>query len=196
MDVMVDIETFSQRPTATVIAIAAIKFDPLAMFRGKAESTFDDMLFFAPISVKQARLLGHTDPETVDWWERKEPMLKEIVLNGTAMPLDVYNSFFNFCVGCDRIWAKSPTFDCIILRHLASQLGQSFPFSFRDERDVRTMLYAASLLGYDFETVELDGNLPKHHPLGDCTRQVIQVQLCAEKVLTGQRSLFKRWFRG
>lgn len=196
-DLMVDIETLSTRPTAAVVAIGAVKFDPLGL-RLKANPMPE---LFITISVPQARMLGHVDPQTVEWWATQPQMLRQLIMSGSITPDKALAELFVFAKGCNKVWAKSPTFDCVILRHLATQLGMTWPFSHRDEHDVRTMEHAGWRFGLDMNDPKyLDAkpidSYSKHHPLGDCAHQILMVQIVSAELARRRHRSWRKLFRG
>lgn len=202
MDIMVDIETLGQSNTAAVIAIGAVKFDPLHLpgFWRRRGSEYFSMM----IDVDQAKVLGTVDQSSVDWWERQESEVRNLVMGGTNTPDAAFSGFSAFSQGCEHIWAKSPTFDCAILRYMCDQLNGlimveqpwkfSFPFHFRNERDVRTHCALGERLGINLE-VDYHDAFPAHHPLGDAIRQATQVQLVNARIQQlASRSIWSYWF--
>lgn len=200
MDIMLDLETLSQRPDAAIIAIGAVRFDPRILASRRAEQE----LFFMTIDMHQAMEYGQIDTATWDWWQQQDAKVRETVFAGEASPQQAYEAFCTFCEGANNVWAKSPQFDVTILRNLGAQmeyvhLGEKktipFPFDFRHERDVRTHLdMGQRLLGV--EAIIHNREFPAHHPLGDAMAQARQVQIVSTQVLAllDHRPWYQRLF--
>lgn len=136
---MIDIETFSTDPDALVLSMGVVLFNP----HGPAGQVIDVM--HVPLDLAQRG--ATTNLDTVIWWLgqteagkamtqlRKETPLHmpEQAFEKMRMMLAVHN------VGKDvKVWANSPSFDCVILRRLAEREGFDVPWSFRNERCFRT----------------------------------------------------------
>lgn len=73
-----------------------------------------------------------------------------------------------------RVWAKDPDFDVVILRNAFAQIGEMFPFKFWETRSVRTIT----------ELAYPDGDPPPigvgvaHNAKDDAIRQALMVQHC------------------
>lgn len=162
---MFDLETMDSSPTSAVVAIGARLFT--AEGPGKGFETF--------IDPNLAIHFGTVSPDTMDWWS-KQPA-RELVFGGKTDPAAAVHKFIQFVQehSPDVVWANSPSFDCIILRYLCKQVHMKFPFHYRDERDVRTMMALGRDLGVDFEGC-WEG-LTAHSPLDDSTAQAKAMSL-------------------
>lgn len=156
---MLDLETMDNGPTAAVVAIGARLFT--AEGPGKGFETF--------IDPNLAIHFGTVSPDTMDWWS-KQPA-RELVFGGKADPASAVHKLIQFVHEHrpDTVWANSPSFDCVISRHLFKQVQMKFPFHYRDERDVRTMLALGRDLGVDLG--DCWEGLTAHSPLDDSTAQ-------------------------
>ena len=166
---MVDIETLDTEITAVILSIAAVVFDP----RGIEPETSQFSMTIE--HTKQGERT--TSQSTIDWWKQQDPIAYETAFGGTT-PLNMVLSEFAWWINrlqptCTRIWAKSPDFDCSILRHACVQQNIIWPFKFWENRCVRTIMELAYPMG-DFPSIELDG--PEHDALVDAKKQVIEVQ--------------------
>lgn len=174
---MVDIETMSSSPKAAVIAIGARLF---TMKNGPSKG------FEVFIDQTEAIKLGEVSIDTMNWWAKQ--VARELVFGGKTAPAEAAYKFIQFVEEHkpDTIWANSPQFDCVILRHLFSQVQLKFPFHYRDERDFRTMKAAAVDL-----RVNLDGcweGLTAHSPLDDATAQAKAMTICLNRLLSTQEA--------
>jgi inhibitor of KinA sporulation pathway (predicted exonuclease) len=130
---MVDIETLDSSGTAAVIAIGACVFD------------FDDISYSFSMQIDPTAALqfGTVSDATMKWWGEQDEAVRERMFSGDTTPMDAAYAFAAFVKQhkVKEVWANSPTFDCVILRHLFKSVGVDVPWHYRDERCVRT-LYA------------------------------------------------------
>lgn len=169
---MVDIETKDSGPQAAVVAIGARLFTLAGP--GKGFETF--------IDEAAASEIGTTSVDTMNWWH-KQPAFDQ-VFSGKTQPADAAYRLTQFVNEHkpDVVWANSPSFDCVILRHMFKQLQLKFPFHYRDERDFRTMVSLGRDLGVD--TAGCWEGLTAHSPLDDATAQAKALVLCLNKVFS------------
>ena len=170
--VMIDIETLDTSITAAILAIGAVTFNP----RGIG---YDEEEFHLTISKKSNIAHGRSVSDgTVKWWSIQSPEAQASVFDGphVALPLalDNFARWLNrMKPTCTRVWAKSPDFDCSILKHACDEQGIIWPFKFWEARCCRTIMEAAYPLG-DFPVMAMEG--PKHDALADAKLQVLEIQ--------------------
>lgn len=171
---MVDIEALGTRPAGSVIlSIGACRFDET----GIGER------FYRPIDVFDSLMHGLTvDADTIDFWRRQPAESKGALKPG--LPLEnVLVAFTDFLANelmlpQQYLWAKGPDFDLVLLTAAYQALGRKQPWSYRNARDVRTILALAPLS-------RLAGEMPTsgaHHALHDAELQAKQV-IAAAKAL-------------
>lgn len=154
---MIDIETLGLKPGSVILSVGAVKFD-----KRKTKETF-----YRAIDVLDSLLLGLTvDPDTIKWWSQQSDQAKG-ALRPTHSVKAVLSDLGTFLKGSGEIWAKGPDFDLVLLEAAYSKLGTKIPWSFRDARDVRTVLSLAP------STVKATG--VKHTALDDAVYQAKQV---------------------
>ena len=136
MDIMLDLETLSTKPDATVLTFGACKFNPYK------QEDIDKGIYFR-INVDQQITLGRdVDDSTVEWWGKQaEDVREEALGDGDRITLEQFTKELNrFIVGAKNIWAQGPVFDIVILENLYRQLGLPCPWQFWQIRDSRTLL--------------------------------------------------------
>lgn len=157
----IDIETMDTGPQAAVVAIGARLFTRDGPSKG-FECFIDQML---------AGQIGTVSEETMKWWAKQDNAVRDQVFSGKLHPTDALFRLDQFLAEHkpETVWANSPSFDIVILRHLYKQCGRKFPFHYRDERDFRT-LYA---MGRDLQvdTISAWQDMRAHNPLDDATAQ-------------------------
>lgn len=181
--IMIDLETLSTFPNAAVIAIALAMWDDKAPKEIRARAWFIDPDFS----------IGHSNPETRDWWNEQDPQVRKRVFGGNETPRDVFQSvnlFVNGFVSSDeevRVYADPATFDFPILQSQYQALGLPFPWSWRNQRCLRTMKKElADNTGIEIE--EVASAIP-HDPMPDALAQVQELQTILQvyKSLGNQR---------
>lgn len=168
MDVMLDIETLSTRNNASILAIAAIKFNSKT-----SHKNFDDMeKFFAKVEIESCKSLDlHIDEKTVKWWEEQDKEIYNEMFGGVREDLKVILEKFKKWYGnSEKIWSHGATFDIPILAEAYSRFGMETPWKFWNARDTRTLFDLAGITNRDLPKNNL------HHPLHDCWRQIYGVK--------------------
>jgi hypothetical protein len=165
MDVMLDLETISTRPEATILTFGACKFNPYA------EEEITQGIYFRIDVDEQITLGRHVDEGTIEWWSKQSQDVYDEAFNPTdRISLEQFTQELNrFLVGCDNIWAQGPVFDIVILENLYRQLGKPVPWQFWQIRDSRTLL---SSLGDPRDK----NKAGLHNALEDCVSQAQAVQ--------------------
>lgn len=145
--VMVDIETLGKTPEAAVIAIAAATFDGERKFLRRIEAPTGDVCsetvrwwIEQALSNRAAALGTWGKPRK---WARKLSPIPRAEDFEDQMPEDeasVIKAFEGWLkeVEASEIWAKSPSFDLVILDRLWARYDRPFPVPFWKWRDVRT----------------------------------------------------------
>lgn len=171
--VMIDIETLSTRPTAAVVAIGAVAFDPDA-----GPDAVDPGAHGIEILVRPTSGRGHIDPDTLAWWvEQSEPARQRLaaaVFKGVTLPLALFrlSSWFHDCVHPEAcVWAHGAGFDPPILEHHFGESGIVPPWNYRRVRDTRTLYMLAS----DGVAPEIPFLGTPHSALDDAAHQARQV---------------------
>ena len=161
---MVDIETLSDKSYAVITSIAAVEFD-LSGNTGRE--------FSCNISVNSSLKAGlNIDGETLKWWMTRpdEDSRKKMFENPLALA-NALNQFRGFINKMDvetlQLWGNPALFDLGLIRNAYNILEQDFPWSFRNERDVRTLVSFYPNIKKETEFIGL-----KHDPVADCKHQI------------------------
>lgn len=162
---MLDLETLSTRPDATILTFGACKFNPYT------QEEITQGIYFR-INVDEQITLGrHVDDNTIEWWGKQAQDVYDEAFNpNDRISLEQFTQELNrFVVGVDNIWAQGPVFDIVILENLYRQLGLPTPWQYWQIRDSRTLL---SSLGDPRER----NKAGLHNALEDCVSQAEAVQ--------------------
>lgn len=162
---MIDLETASVQPNASILTIGAIKFNSNLT---DLEPMEEMDTFYRRIELESCERLGlHVDTDTLLWWAKQDKAAKhEAFTHPDRVPIgQALKEFDEWFEGAKFVWANSPSFDCVILKNAVTASGLNSPWDFWNERDCRTL--------YDVGRVNTS-SLPKadHNALSDCYRQI------------------------
>ena len=174
-DIMIDLETLDVLPTATILTIGAVKFDPFGddVNDPKCEK------FYVRVDVDSCDRIGATVSQaTLDWWaSQSQEAQNEAFDPENRIPIqDAITQLYKFCRGAKRVWSHGAGFDVIILEHYFRKIGKAIPWSFWEVRDTRTIF-----------DIGINPNRPpvlKHHALEDAWNQAVGVQNVYKKLRT------------
>ena len=160
---MLDTETISTKPNATILTIAAQVFDPF----GAGVTT--EPSFYCRVDM-ESQSNRHVDDATVTWWAGQSAEAQaEAFSEEERLPLeDALEGLSKFVWQADLIWANGTVFDIVILENALTECNMATPWKFWTVRDTRTVY-------------SLWPDCPKpvtaHHALLDCVRQIEMLQL-------------------
>jgi hypothetical protein len=166
-DIMIDLETLDVTPTASVLTIGAVKFDPFGEELGSPKCE----KFYVKVDIDSCDALGCTVSQaTLDWWsQQSQEAQDEAFSTENRIPItEAMNQLYKFCWGAKRVWSHGAGFDIIICEHLFRKIGKAVPWSFWEVRDTRTLF-----------DLGIDPKRPpvlKHHALEDAWNQAVGVQ--------------------
>ena len=112
-DVMIDLETLDVLPSATILTIGAIKFDPFG--DDVREKTCEK--FYVKVDIDSCDRLGlTTSQDTIQWWsQQSEAAQNEAFSTKDRIPVhEAINKLYKFCWGAKRVWSHGAGFDIII----------------------------------------------------------------------------------
>lgn len=189
INIALDIETLSKRPTAAILSIAAKCFT----FEGNQPAD-NHGNFLSIVNASTCAMYGlHTDMETVDWWSRNSPDAKRwhLECNGVSESIksallslknyyeDVKKAFPDAVI---LIWCQGTDFDISILRNAYyTVLGTDAPWSHTCVRDSRTFIHG--IVGIlcpeeenPYEVIPQNPNWKAHDALSDCEQLIWNVR--------------------
>ncbi len=193
INIALDIETLSTRPTASIISIAAKCFT----FEGNQPAD-DYGNFLSIVNASTCAMYGlHTDNATVDWWSRQSPEAKRWHLEcGTVVESikSALNSLKNYYEDVKKsfpdanilIWCQGTDFDIAILRNAFQVvLGTDAPWPHTAVRDSRTFIHGIiGILCPDVEkpysVIPENPEWKKHDALSDCMQLIWNVRYVAQ----------------
>jgi len=174
-DIMIDLETLDVLPSATILTIGAVKFDPFGddINDPKCER------FYVRVDVDSCDRIGATVSQaTLDWWSNQSQAAQDEAFDPeNRIPIeDAMTQLYKFCRGAKRVWSHGAGFDVTILEWYFRKIGKAIPWSFWEVRDTRTIF-----------DIGINPNRPpvlKHHALEDAWNQAVGVQNVYNKLRT------------
>lgn len=131
----IDLETLDTSPSATVLSIGGVKFDPYTVNEPY------DKFYFKVLIDDQDRLGRTSSDDTIAWWGKQDLQIMEEAFDQTgAVTVDHLLSELNrWVVGVDTLWGQGYGFDYTILEHMYRSVGRPIPWNFWQIRDSRTL---------------------------------------------------------
>jgi len=132
---MIDLETLDVRPTATVLTLGAVKFNPFSDDEPHSE------LYLKILVDDQDRLGRTTSDSTIEWWAKQDPAIMEEAFDQTsAVTVEEALAQINkWVVGVDEIWGQGYGFDITMLEDMYRSIGKPIPWQFWQISDARTI---------------------------------------------------------
>jgi len=166
-DIMIDLETLDVLPTATILTIGAVKFDPFGedVTEPKCEK------FYVRVDVDSCDRIGATvSQSTLDWWASQEQAAQDEAFdpNNRISIEDAMTQLYKFCWGAKRVWSHGAGFDVIILEWYFRKIEKAIPWSFWEVRDTRTL--------FDIGINPNRATVTAHNALADAVDQAQGVQ--------------------
>ncbi|WP_177341875.1 3'-5' exonuclease [Klebsiella variicola] len=179
---MIDLETMGNKPTAPIVAIGAVFFDPTSSELG-AE-------FYVAVNLASAMEQGaKPDGDTILWWLKQSAEARSAICTDDAHHIDeaLYELSDFISRNSDnprylKVWGNGAKFDNVILRSAYDRAGQTCPWQFWNDSDVRTMVLLGKKLGFDPKrNMPFDG--VAHNALADARHQAKYVSAIWQKLL-------------
>lgn len=166
--IMLDLETLSTAHNAAIVSVGAVLFDPENNRLGKE--------FYQVVALSDDPKDGVIDASTVRWWLTQSDDARAVFASGTAKPLkEILSNFSHFveeyCGIQAQVWGNGATFDNVILSAAYRRHGLKLPWSFRNDRDVRTVVeLGLALRNFDAKAIISQSGMA-HHALDDARYQ-------------------------
>ena len=169
----VDLETLDVQPTATILTLGGVKFNPFSR-----SEPYDELYF--KISVDDQHRYGRTtNDSTIRWWSQQDPKIMEEAFD-QSNPNEVLTveqacaSIARWSVGVDTFWGQGYGFDFTMLESLFRDIQRPIPWQFWQILDSRTLF---KMLPVD-PRKSMQTNL--HNALADAYFQAQGVQIAYE----------------
>lgn len=160
--VMLDLETMGTDENFVILSVGMVKFN---IDTGEIGNKLH-----LKISINDSLKKGFKiDGNTLIWWLNNDKKAKEMINKGEKFSinntLDYISEFLNKDL---EIWAKSPSFDCNLLKSYYQKLNRNIPWNFRNQQDVRTLINLNKKL---YEEITKDVKIT-HDAIDDCINQI------------------------
>jgi hypothetical protein len=166
-DIMIDLETLDVLPSATILTIGAVKFDPFG------EEVNDPKMekFYVRVDIDSCDRIGATVSQaTLDWWANQTAAAQADAFDpNNRIPIEeAMTKLYKFCWGAKRVWSHGAGFDVIILEWYFRKIEKAIPWSFWEVRDTRTL--------FDLGINPNRASVTAHNALADAVDQAQGVQ--------------------
>ncbi|WP_440863378.1 3'-5' exonuclease [Symbiopectobacterium purcellii] len=182
--VMIDLETLGTNPNAPIASIGAVFFNPQT---GELGEQFYCRVDF----VNHMQRGASPDGDTIKWWLRQSPEARaELVRDDSSSIFEALDDVRCWLldnvydINCLQVWAKAPSFDCVILRAAFNLVLGDAPWHYRNEQDVRTIEALARYQDLDIQIFKVG----KHHALADAVNQAALVSAVISRLAQNQGS--------
>jgi hypothetical protein len=131
----IDLETIDTKPSATVLSLGGVKFNPL-------DNTEPHSELYLKINIDDQGAQGRThSDDTLAWWSRQDKKIMDEAFDQTnAVTIeDALKQISKFAVGVDTFWGQGYGFDYTIMEDMFRQGGRPIPWNFWQIRDSRTL---------------------------------------------------------
>ena len=166
-DIMIDLETLDVLPTATILTIGAVKFDP---FGDESNDSKMEKLYLR-VDIDSCDRLGATvSSATLDWWSKQSQEAQDEAFNpnGRLNIADAMNQLYKFCWGAKRVWSNGAAFDIPICEFYFRKLEKAIPWKFWEVRCTRT--------AFDLGINPNRAKITAHNALDDAIDQAMGIQ--------------------
>lgn len=167
--VMIDLETYDTKPTAKIISIGAVLFDP-EFNKIDLENTFYIEL---DTKLQTART---ESPDTVEWWNEQSDEARKALNGKKSLAMGLLKLSKWLPKDC-KPWGNGATFDITILENAYDQLMIPIPWKFWNIRDMRTI---KALYESKFDLTMNSG--AAHNALDDAIKQTQAVNAMWSKL--------------
>lgn len=175
LDLMIDLETTSCKPTAGILSISVV---PFKLNGGKCNEDCGEINQF--INFESLFFENHDiDKETQEWWSKQnEVVIKDFYASDkitiTEAITFVYNTIERWCDNYDVfVWSKGTDFDFPILEYCFDKyLSKKGPYNYWQKMDVRTYISEFE----DIKSMIFTDGKSAHRSIDDCYHQIKQVQ--------------------
>jgi hypothetical protein len=132
---MIDLETLDVKPTATVLTLGAVKFNPFNNDEPHSE------LYLKILVDDQDRLGRTTSDSTIEWWANQDPKVMDEAFDqtGAVTVEEALIQLNKWVVGVDEIWGQGYGFDITMLEDMYRSIGKPIPWQFWQISDARTI---------------------------------------------------------
>lgn len=136
---MIDLETIDTAPTAGILSIGIVAFNPDT---GELGPTL-----YRRLGYDQARMYGTESASTIEWWSRQNPATRAEAFTAEHDATIAAFEVAEFIRHTAGVWGNGATFDITITEHWLRVLGIGISYDHRCVRDCRTIEELARYIG-------------------------------------------------
>ncbi len=178
---MIDLETMGNKPTAPIVSIGAVFFDPMT---GNLGASFECSVELTSVINSGAK----PDGDTIIWWMKQSDEARRSITTSNSKlieyALDDLDVFINQNANSPKylqVWGNGAPFDNVILREHYARMNREEPWKWWNDRDVRTIVEIGKSVGFDPKLdMPFDGE--KHNALADAIHQAKYVSAIWKKL--------------
>ena len=180
--VMLDLETVSTEPNASIIQIGACLVKDTT-------NNYKQKISLSSIESHNAKAQSENQfdisYESLHWWSKQDTVLRAEVFSGTKNISDVLQEFGEWLTQLAHssnkkvmLWSNGADFDCVIIQKAFHNTMNNYPISYKNHRCYRTMIASmpAVLKAY------APANIRPHDALADAIYQARVLSLWNESV--------------
>lgn len=174
-DLMIDLETLGTDPSAPIVAIGAVFFDPKT---GKLGAEFSATIDFESACEKRT-----PSASTIKWWLKQEDDARAKVVRGKSSMEAALSEFKRFIGSHANLrqvkpWGNGATFDISMLEDCFKCYDMQIPWEFWNVRDVRTVVDLGGMIDLSKDMVTFEGT--PHVALDDAKHQARYVSFIVQ----------------
>lgn len=175
--IVVDLETLSTQPNALVLSIGAVALT-------SSGTPVEGGNFYVVLKQDEQGAVRHISQSTVAWWEQQSTEAQQAAYKPTVCTSFVEDALDGFSDWVESItdpkqvlvWGNGCSFDNVILANLYDDWHRERPWSFWNDRDMRTVTGLMPVLKMlPFEGI-------KHHALHDAKHEAAQLSRAIQKL--------------
>lgn len=136
---MIDLETIDTAPTAGILSIGIVAFNPDT---GELGPTL-----YRRLGYDQARMYGTESASTIEWWQRQDATVRTEAFTAEHDATIAAFEVAEFIRHTAGVWGNGATFDITITEHWLNVLGAGVPYKPWVVCDCRTIEAAAKRIG-------------------------------------------------
>lgn len=132
---MIDIETLDTAPTATILSVGAVKFNPFTSDEPYAK------ILWRPGVNEQLKAGRTVSDSTLEFWSKQDAHIRDTTFTDeNRIPvIEFFKQLNRYLVGVDKIWCHGPQFDMVIIEDLYAQNKHHRGWAFWQVCDSRTI---------------------------------------------------------
>ena len=164
---MLDIETLGTQSNSVIISIGAVRFNLETGETGEE--------FYKNIDIDTCLDMGlKVSGKTIQWWLSQSGSARDALKKDQGGLHSVLFHLSEFINEKDYVWGNSARFDLGLLSDAYNKINVNIPWDFRNELDVRTLVYLNPIIKKD---IVKENKGVAHNAIDDCK---LQIKYCSK----------------